>query len=407
MTIRLYYDSPKLCDFSARIIKSHQSDLGYQLCLDQTAFYPTSSGQPNDTGRINGIPVSDVWDDEDGNVWHLLSALPESDHVVGQIDWSRRFDHMQQHTGQHILSMVFIDVLCANTIGFQIGREESTIDLDIPSLTPEEIRQVEDLANSIVWGNHPVTIQTISDKDIESIPFRKPPQVKGTIRVIWIGSIDASACGGTHVEATGEIGIIKINGFERYKGNIRATFTCGNRALQDYQRVHNIVQRVSANLSIHMEELPQAIIRIQDDSTKNLHALKHAQKEIMTTIADRLWNETREINGIKRIAAYFENRQYDEIAIAANRLREYPKTVILLAAPEGEQIRLICTRSKDLIEVDAGKIIKNAVNILNGKGGGQPEMAHGGVPITDHSVIQETMQKVVDFIEYDKKSSDN
>ena len=156
-----------------------------------------------------------------------------------------------------------------------------------------------------------------------------------------------------------------------------------------------------------MEELPQAIIRIQDDSTKNLHALKHAQKEIMTTIADRLWNETREINGIKRIAAYFENRQYDEIAIAANRLRESPKTVILLAAPEGEQIRLICTRSKDLIEVDAGKIIKNAVNILNGKGGGQPEMAHGGVPITDHSVIQETMQKVVDFIEYDKKSSDN
>jgi alanyl-tRNA synthetase len=398
MTTRLYNNSPKLFDFKARIIASKKTSDGYSLCLDQTAFYPTSGGQPFDTGRINGIPVTDVWDDDKGKIWHQIPTFPDSDQIFGQIDWARRFDHMQQHSGQHILSAVFIDKLSANTIGFQIGKETSTIDIDISTLNTDAIHDVETAANTIVWANHPIIIQVISDENIGSIPFRKPPQVKGEIRVIWIKTIDASACGGTHVESTGEIGLIKIRGTERYKGSIRVTFTCGNRAFRDYQRIHHIVQNVSADLSIHSEDLPQAISRIRDDITKKTSALNQTQKELMTMVADQLWNETQERKGLKRIGVYLENRQYDEISIIANRLREYPNTIILLAAPDHEKIRLVCTRNKSLKEVDAGKIIKYAVSLLNGKGGGPPEMAHGGIPLNDRDVINEVIQKSLDSI---------
>ena len=163
---------------------------------------------------------------------------------------------MQQHTGQHILSAVFLEVMGANTIGFHLGSESSTIDLDIDTITKQEIYHVEERSNHFIWENHPVKIRYITDDEIHTIPFRKPPQVTGKIRVIRIGDLDASACGGTHVSHTGEIGLIKVTGSERYKGGMRIHFLCGQRAFQDYHRMQTDVQKLSMTLSIHPDDLP-------------------------------------------------------------------------------------------------------------------------------------------------------
>jgi alanyl-tRNA synthetase len=394
MTIRLYYDSQYLRSFSARIINSSETDRGVNVCLNQTAFYPTSGGQPHDTGIIGELPVIDVWD-EDGEIWHLLESMPENDEVFGHINWTRRFDHMQQHTGQHILSKAFIETLGANTIGFQIGSESSTIDLNLSSITLSRIQEVEEIANHIVCENHPVVIYYISKEDTASISLRKPPQVNGPIRVIWIVGIDISACGGTHVSATGEIGLIKITGYERHKSNIRISFLCGNRAIRDYQKLHHNITQVSKDLSINKDDLPQAIARLKNEVSNTSKAIKNVRKEIMEIEGDKLWNNAQVISGRKYIHAYLEDRDYEDLMVLVNRLRSYPTTIILLAIREENNIRLVCSRSVDMEEINAGKVMQTAVNLLNGKGGGTPEMAHGGAPITDPQTVIEVLSQSI------------
>jgi len=208
MTRRLYYDDATLVTFDARIVAQRETERGLAVQLDQTAFYPTSGGQPHDTGTLAGIPVVDVWDEEDvggpGAVWHLLEAgaAAVGDTVTGVIDWARRFDHMQQHTGQHILSAACVELYQGNTVGFHLCSEASTIDLDLPQFSWEAAFKVEDAVNSVIWENRPVTIHTVTRDDLGNIPLRKPPKVTGYIRVIWVEGYDASACGGTHVRTT-------------------------------------------------------------------------------------------------------------------------------------------------------------------------------------------------------------
>jgi alanyl-tRNA synthetase len=394
MTKRLYYDNQRLCDFEAKIISDTQTELGPAICLDQTAFYPTSGGQPHDTGTINGIPIISVWEDGE-HIWHNLERLPERKEVTGIVDWSRRFDHMQQHTGQHILSAALVDHMDANTIGFHLGEGSSTIDLDIIELPSNSVKLVEDIANQMVWENRLVTIHTITDDEINSIPFRKPPQVKGKIRIIWVEGFDASACGGTHVSRTGEIGLIKITRNERYKGGIRVTFLCGNRALRYYQRILTNIQQVSMALSIHQNELPKAIARLQKEVTTIRRCYIKTRRELLGYEAESLWKDNIAIEGKKRIYAHLENRTMEDLQTIANKLREYPKTIVLLAATEGENIRLLCTRSSELHEPNADQILKEAAFLLGGRGGGSPVMAHGGAPISSHQTVIEVLQKAI------------
>ncbi len=399
MSNRLYFNSPYLQEFSARIVDITEIDSGFKIQLDQTAFYPTSGGQPHDTGWINGIHVKDVLEDEK-DIWHIVESKPKTDEIIGQIDWSRRYDHMQQHTGQHILSKAFFEDISTNTIGFQMGSEYSTIDLDIPSLTQTEIQKVEISANRIVWENHPVIIHYITKDDVAEIPFRKPPQVDGIIRVIWIVGVDVSACGGTHVNTTGEIGLIKISDFERYKGNTRLYFVCGNRALKDYQNIHNNILQVCKDLSINKDELPQAISRMKNEIISTAKALKASRKEIMEIEADKLWENTGVIDGVKYIYDYLENRQYEDLIMAVNRLRSYPKTVCLLGIKEGDKLRIVCSRSKDKDDINAGKIIKSVVALLGGKGGGTTEIAHGGASMANPELIRKAFKKVIESYDY-------
>ncbi|MBU0511887.1 MAG: alanyl-tRNA editing protein [Chloroflexi bacterium] len=392
MTKRLYYHDAKLCEFTANIITRQDTERGPEVCLDETAFYPTSGGQPHDTGSLDSIPVIDVWEDE-GEVWHLLERMPDNDRVTGKVDWGRRFDHTQQHTGQHLLSAAFVRELNAQTISFHLGSDISTIDLDIPDLTWEAAFQVEEAANQIIWEDRPVAVHIATADELANIPLRKPPQVTGKIRIIWVEDYDASACGGTHVGRTGEIGAIKITAIERYKGGVRVSFLCGQRALHDYRRVLRSIQQASADLSVHQDELREAITRIQEEAKTSRRELKQARGELMQIEADRLWESTPELDGVRRIAAHWVERSFADVRAVASRLRERPHTLLLLAVSEEKGVRIVCARSDDLVDLDAAAILRAAMEPLGGRGGGSATMAQGGAGWHSHEAILETLSK--------------
>jgi alanyl-tRNA synthetase len=400
MTKRLYYDNSRLISFEADVLDVRIRDQSTSILLNKTAFYPTSGGQPSDTGTIDESDVVDVWE-EDNQIWHKVTKMPESLKVRCAVDWDRRFDHMQQHSGQHILSAIFLELFNANTIGFHLGEEYSTIDLDQNQISRSGIKHVEDSVNKVVWDNLPVKIQYITDGEINQIPLRKPPQVSGRIRVIRIGGLDASACGGTHVSTTGEIGLLKIIGIENYKGGIRIRFLAGYRGLKDYQKIHSNVQQISASLSIHQDELPETINRLQTDSIMNLRSVNRIRKELMHSIGDKLWLETIPINGIKGVVAHWEDLSMENLRDLTNYLRVYSNTVILLAATQGEKLFLISSRSKDLLHIQANSILNGALKIFGGKGGGTDEMAQGGAPKPeDDNIVRVLKNCLIESLTY-------
>ncbi|NBD34881.1 MAG: alanyl-tRNA editing protein [Chloroflexi bacterium] len=387
----LYYADASLREFRARVVAERVTERGPAVRLNQTAFYPTSGGQPHDTGTLENVPVVDVWEEDDGAIWHLLeSELPlssDQEEVTGRINWARRFDHMQQHTGQHLLSAAFVEVWDAPTVGFHLGSEACTIDLEIPNLTWEAAFRVEDEVNRVVWENRPVTVQFVSQAEIAEIPLRKPPAVEGQIRVVWVKGYDASACGGTHVGHTGEVGLIKITGLERYKGGMRVAFRCGARALLDYRRALRLLQEVSTDLSIAEDELPEAIERIQAEAKVTHSALRDVQVTLADCEADRLWHAAPEQAGMRQVVAHWEDRAFDQVRATASRLCEHPATLALLAVTTEKGVRLVCARSDDLGEVDAVAILREALDALGGRGGGAPAMAQGGAPVSPADAI--------------------
>lgn len=398
MTKRLYYDDSRLITFDAEIIETRIENQRIAVRLDKTAFYPSSGGQPFDTGLINTIDVTDVWEEGD-QIWHQMVSIPEDNQVNCKVNWERRFDHMQQHSGQHILSAIFLDLIAANTIGFHLGDESSTIDLNINQLNNKEIEDVEERVNQVIWENHPVKIQFINENEINKIPFRKPPQITGRIRVIRIGELDASACGGTHVQNTGEIGLLKINGFENYKGGTRVSFHSGLRGLKQYQKIQSNVKQISTSLSIHQDDILETIQRIQQESIENLRSVNRIKKDLMSLVAEKIWQETIPINGIKGVIGLWEDYSMDDLRAITNYLRDFPNTIILLATIQGEKISLISSKTKDLKEIQADSILSMALEKLGGKGGGTEEMAQGGVIKTDqHNIIKILQDTLIKYL---------
>src|SRR5262245_42395192 len=266
MTDRLYYTDPYLRKFDATIRALDDRDGRTIAVLDRTAFYPTSGGQPFDTGVLGGQAVVDVFDEDDGTIAHVLAAherpLHVGDTVAGEIDWPRRFDHMQQHTGQHVLSAAFDRVFGVRTVSFHLGSDASTIDL-AREMTPGEIAAAEDAANAIVWEDRPVAIRFSSRDEAAAMPLRKEPKREGTLRLVDVENWDLSACGGTHVARTGAIGIITVASWERFKGGQRLEFLCGGRALRRFRFYRDALDASGRLLSVLPGELPAAIERLQ------------------------------------------------------------------------------------------------------------------------------------------------
>jgi alanyl-tRNA synthetase len=270
-TERLYYHDSRLLEFDAVVISVSERDDGQiAVELDRTAFYPTGGGQPTDTGTLGDARVVDCVDAESEGVLHLIvGSVPEiGDRVHGQIDWLRRLDHLQQHTGQHILSAAFIKLFEAATHSFRVLEHECEIDVALNNPTNEKIEQAVDLANQIIWENRPMTIRQVTSEEAATLPLRKEPSREGELRLIEIDDFDLTPCGGTHARSTGEVGVIAVRSWERAKGLTRIQFMAGGRVVADYRKANRTARDVSALFSAGREDSPAHVSKLVEDSKK-------------------------------------------------------------------------------------------------------------------------------------------
>jgi alanyl-tRNA synthetase len=373
--MRLYYDDAYTAEFAARVVERLKIEDRPAVILDRTYFYPTSGGQPNDTGTINGVTVVDVTTrKEDAAVVHWLAGEVTGDEVTGVVDWARRFDHMQHHTGQHILSQAFVQVASASTVGFHLSGESVTIDLDRSGLSDAQVNVVEDLANQIVFADRPVTARLVKADETEGVRMRKLPEhlLTDGLRVIDIDGFDVTACGGTHVARTGEIGIIKVLKLEKRGDKLRVEFRCGGRALRDYREKNAIANQLSADLTCALSDLPQAVGRLQEDFKAAQRALKAATNTLLDYEAERLLQLADTDHQMRLVAQDFPDRDFNEVRGLATRLAQNERTVALLAA-SGAKAQLVFARSADL-PWDMNALLKQILPLI----GGQPPMAQGG-----------------------------
>jgi alanyl-tRNA synthetase len=385
MTERLYYDDPYLTRFSAHVVEWVQWEGHPAVVLDRTALYPAGGGQPHDAGSLNQIPVVDVIEREsDGAVVHVLSRPSAADTVVGQVDWTRRFDLMQQHTGQHLLSAAFVEGLGANTVGFHLSEEYATIDLDRAPLSTEDLVAVERRVNAIIFENRPVVARFVPAEEVPSLPLRKPLAHEGPVRIVEVPGFDCSACGGTHVQATGEVGLVKITRSERRGAETRVEFLCGYRALADYQAKNALVMELAQEYTVGHWEVADMVHRLDEDLKATRRELRRTRDDLLDAEALALWHEAARLGPVRVVKADLAGRPVEDLKHLAQRLIVHPQTVALLAAggPVGERGSFAFARSGDL-GMDMGVLVRHACETIGGRGGGRPDFAQGGGPQGD------------------------
>ena len=390
MTERLYYDEPYLTDFAASVVERLEWEGQPAVVLDRTAFYPTGGGQPHDTGVLNGVSVVDVVErDTDGEVVHVLDAPLDAAEIEGHVHWDRRLDLMQQHTGQHILSAAFVERLGANTVGFHLSADYATIDVDRAPLSAQDLRDVEARANALVFGDRPVSTAFVPDSEVPSLSLRKPIAHEGPVRVVDIPGFDTSACGGTHVGATGEVGLIKITRSERRGEETRIEFLCGGRALADYDAKNALVMALAQEFTVGHWELSETVHRLAEELKDTRRELRRTRDALLDAEASVLWNEAEVVElgsvasavRVHIVREHFSDRSLDDLKHLAQRLVGRPGTVALLATESepGQTSYFTFARSDDL-ELDAGKLVRQACEAIGGRGGGRPGFAQGGGP---------------------------
>lgn len=377
MTERIYYTDPYSATFDATVVASDQVDGRWHVVLDRTAFYPTSGGQPFDTGTVGGIAIVDVIDRDDGEVAHVASAPLEPGAVVhGHVDWPRRFDHMQQHTGQHVLSAAFDRLLTARTESFHLGAVSASIDLG-REVTPHEIARAEDEANRVVWENRPVAIRFVTPEEAAALPLRKEPARPGRLRLIEVEHFDLSACGGTHVERTGAIGVIAISGWEKFRGGTRVEFLCGDRALRRFRAWRDALSATQRHLSVAPDEMAAAVERLQGDSKAQQRSIKALQERLAVHEATALLARGTLTGGRLVVAEAIDGwdaQALKTMAIAA--AAEQPVAAIALFTTSTPALAVIARGTAG--GIDASAVLKALVSQFGGKGGGKPDLAQGG-----------------------------
>ena len=397
MNERLYYEDAYTTRFEAQIVE-HVGDSGRTaVVLDKTYFYPTSGGQPHDLGLINGLPVVDVTiRDEDGAVLHWLeSRQPAGRAVTGEIDWPRRFDHMQHHTGQHILSQAFLRLAAAETVGFHLSDNSVTIDLDTDSLTAAQVQQVEELANEIIWQNRPVGVQMVTLTQAQTLPLRKvPPTRDGRLRLIDIQDFDLTACGGTHVMATGSIGIVKVLRLERRGDHLRVEFSCGRRALRDYRQKNDLVNQLTTELTTGADNIVAAVGRLQADARDAQRTARKQQATLLRLEAEELRRDGVRHGEVTIVTRVFNDKDPAQLRLLANHLVAAQETIALLGLA-GSKTHLVFGRSAGA-PGSMNQLLKTALEMLgSGSGGGSDLFAQGGGP----GVTPEKLQNVLIQVE--------
>lgn len=374
---RLYFDDPYLQTFDAQVRARRMWNEHPAVALDRTAFYPEGGGQGGDCGMLSGVHVLDTQADDDGEVWHILAAPLDADAVQGVIDWKRRFDLMQQHHGQHLLSAAFEQQLGARTVSVHLGDEGCTLDLDQLPFTATQIAAVEHAVNAMVWANVEIYARFVSPEELATIPLRKPPKVHERIRIVSAGDFDHSACGGTHPRRTGEVGAVVIRRWDKYKGGIRVEFVCGGRAVRDYATRRDLLQHLAGALHVGLFELPAAVTRLQTTADEQHKALEEAQRKLAVYEARELLGTAEHIDGVPVVVQAFADRSVDNVRLLARHIADNGGVALL--GVRADKAQLIFTRAAHLPH-DMRTALTAATAIVSGRGGGKPEAAQGGGP---------------------------
>jgi alanyl-tRNA synthetase len=398
MTDRLYYHDSFLYDFDAEVREVSETPRP-ALVLDRSAFYPTSGGQVFDTGSIvisdaqgaeTKLRVTEVADREDGKVVHYIDAVKDIKpgmHVRGLIDPARRRDHMQQHSGQHVLSAAFVRLHNLHTVSFHMADDYCSIDLDTPTLTKEQVESAERLANDIILENRPVEVRLVSRDEASKLGLRKVPVAdRDELRVIDIHDFDLSACGGTHVNQTGQIGCVLLRKTERVRQGWRVEFVAGQRAVVTARRDFTTLTEAAALFSANIYDVPQHAQKSLDEIRSLRKQREEAQEELAEAQAAALLVETPEANGCKIIVRTFADREINFLKLLAQKItRLSPNAVALLAAtsPQPSFVFAQSSSGQSGQVSDMGALMKETMAKLGGRGGGSKDMAQGGVPKPD------------------------
>ena len=394
MVERLYYGDPYLRTFEANVVGRREIEGRSGVVLDTTAFYPTSGGQPHDTGTLDGVRVIDVRVADDDQIVHVLGGALAQSAVRGEIDWERRLDHMQQHTGQHILSQAFLQTLEAETVGFHLGERISTIDLNRAPLGEEQVAASERLANDVVMDGRPVIARFVNRDELATMPLRKVPAVEGAIRIVQISQFDWSPCGGTHVGNSGQVGAIKVVRVERQKKKTRIHFLCGWRALDDYAHKEGIVHDLAAAFTTSEEEVVASVKRLEAENKGLRKTLTATQMQLLAYEVEEWAAQAEPVGeaGVVRLA--FVARDLALLKEAARRLTERPGVVALLATGQ-PRAQFVFARSED-VSTDMGSLMRAACQAVGGRGGGRPQFAQGGAP--EGSSVDQALDKAMELL---------
>jgi len=382
-----------LREFKATVINGGTDKDGRNyVVLSNTAFYPTGGGQPHDTGTLNDIEVMDVEKIND-EIRHYIQGDSSSlaGEVHGQLNWQRRFDHMQQHAGQHILTAAFFELFDALTVSFHLGSEQVTIDIAVDALTEEQLVAAEARANEIILENRPIETKWITEKELENYSLRKEVAVTGDIRLVIIPDFDYNGCGGTHPTSTGQVSAIKILGTEKMKGNIRVSFVCGHRVLAELAMRKKVLADVARQLSVPETEAASALTKVLTTQKNTEKALVAAKEELLNYEAKALVSSKKRI-----ITAAFTQRTMQELQkLARTVVVEQTDAIVLLVSENEDKLQFVAARGAK-VEKSMKDIAAKVLPLVNGKGGGSDQMVQGGGErLISAEQLLEAMQEVL------------
>ena len=365
-TKRIFDEDAYKTEFEAKVLSCTETETGFEMVFDQTAFFPEGGGQYPDKGTINEVEVLDVQEDKDGVIHHFTRiGFAPGDKVIGKIDWKQRFDFMQQHSGEHIFSGLAHSNFGANNVGFHLGYEETTIDLDVP-LSEEQVQKLEILANEAVYKNFPIEISFPSEEELAVLPYRSKKKLSGKIRIVTFPGYDICACCGTHVKRTGEIGLIKITAFQNYKGGTRLFMLCGKRAFKDYQNKNRDLIKVTNSLSVKPNVLCLAVKRLENEITEHKIYESALKKDLFALKAEKLGTG-------EKICVFEKEMTPDELRRFCLTLGENFKIAAVFNGEDGNYKYAISSKTENC------SVIAKEINTrFSGRGGGKPELVQGG-----------------------------
>jgi len=395
VTDRLYYQDSFLLEFDAAIVDSRQADGKWHTVLNRSAFYPTSGGQLHDTGTLNGVEVIEVIETDSGDVCHVTGREVGAvgDNIRGTVNAARRLGNRQKHTAQHILSQAFIKLAQAETVSVHLGEEYASVELSAGELSDKQLAEVETLSNQIIVDNIPVEVMFVSSDQAASMPLRKVPDRTGKIRVIRIGNLDWSACGGTHCRQTAEVSVIKLIGTEKIRGHLSVRFLAGRQALDDYRRRFDLTQALSHQLTCHINDIVGKFDKLSAENKDQRKQLAELQAKLLPMRAQELAQQIKQCGKTKLV---FHVEEAGDVQMAAKLARE------VIAHTEGVAVLLVGDRmviaAHEAGGVKAGVLAKELAAKTSLKGGGSDNQAQlGGANIKQADEYRRIIEELLGY----------